>query len=194
MLGCLIWTRYAVMVVKCGCMLSVTKFPATYLRSIPHVYLTLFCSVWIGRPQKEDLTDYSLYLCFVESGGHWLLLPNLQSEVWFWIIRFWKNGVKSQVSLPFPPFSLISSIKSILPFFMFVFSNSSMVPMNRSSYFLCSNLILNCSLHLCMSCYCEILVTDGTNMMVNWCYLTRLMCSVMVWKAYIFQVFTCKCK
>lgn len=38
-------------------------------------------------------------LFFVESWRHWLLLPYLQSQVWFWVIWFRKTTAKSQVSL-----------------------------------------------------------------------------------------------
>lgn len=118
------------MVVKCGCMWSATKFPITILRSICHtLYLTLpLCSVCITR-QLKVILDFPQknYLCFVESGWHWLLLPNLQSEVWFWIIGFRKATAKSQVS-PFffiSLFSFISSSKSVIPFVL-VFSISAL--------------------------------------------------------------------
>jgi len=38
-----------------------------------------------------------VYFFFVESWRHWLLLPYVQSQIWFWIIWFRKTTCKSQV-------------------------------------------------------------------------------------------------
>lgn len=76
-------------------------------------------------------------MCYVESGRHWLLLPNLQSKIWFWIIRFRKVTAKSQVSSPpqnpNPFYSLISSSKSAMKFFLLMLLNIA-INCNEDTY------------------------------------------------------------